>query len=207
MPRRVLPTLVLAFLLTSWGVPAAACIRILQDSALRPGETREQAFNRLDRERQEQLFRDTPSIFIADLVQLRTKFRNGGPLAEATVVPIQTIKGVPPAKSVRYDVENYSCGDWDYPSFSDTGVFFADASGSVLGMISIYALEDTSLRDRLIEESEAQDRLTQEQVAQALNQPRSLSWPWLMGASLISLLIGFLIGRGRPARTRTSKLS
>lgn len=113
-----------------------------------------------------------------------------------------------PKGVIRYtvDFKGMGCGDWDYPSIYEPGLFYADAGPSVSGMISIFRLEDHALRDRLLQQIDsAPPRVeVKPSILDGLPSRSSGTWPWIGAGTLASLIVGFLIGRAsRPANKKS----
>lgn len=183
---------------TAWigASQAFACSRIIP---VREGETQEQAWQRVSRDFQSANFRDSTSVFVADVVELKLTGAGSHQKVEVVIQPFLAVKGPMPESVIRYrlDSTGISCGDWDLPSITGPGLFYADAGSSVRGMISIGRLEDHALRDRLFEEVDYAP--PRREVQPSAPSVRSLStsgaWLWVGVGSLASLIIGFVIGR------------
>lgn len=180
---------------------AAACTRIVPS---RPGETQQQAWDRARREQQDRLFQESASIFAADLVAINTTTRNNRIGLNATIIPFLEIKGRAPSKVIRYQADNAptGCGDWDFPNFESQGVFFTDDQGSVLGMLNIANLEDPELKARLFEQVDRAQPRTAKDIEHLLNPIPFLHWFVVGGVSLLSLLIGCVLGRAFRPRAK-----
>lgn len=114
-----------------------------------------------------------------------------------------------PKGVIRYTVDfnGMGCGDWDYPSIYEPGLFYADARPSVSGMISIFRLEDHALRDRLLQQIDsAPPRVeVKPSILDSLPSRSSGAWPWIGAGTLASLIVGFLIGRAGRSANKKSK--
>lgn len=172
---------------------AFACSRIVP---VREGETQEQAWQRVSRDFQDEQFRNSTSVFVADVVELKLTGGGRHQGVEVAIQPLLAVKGAMPTGVIRYqlDPNGISCGDWDMPSIMGPGLFYADAGSSVRGMNFIGGLEDHALRDRLFEEVDK--AAPQAEVRSSLLDALRLSiWLWVGVGSLASLIIGFVIGR------------
>ena len=206
--RAVRGLIIAVALAASIGSPVLACSRIVP---VQQGETEQQAWQRDRGTFQDERFRESSSVFVADVVELKRTGSGRDQGLEVAIQPLLAVKGPMPESVLRYQVDfkGTACGDWDLPSVGYPGLFYADARSSVKGMIVVARLEDQALRDRLSEEidnaplpSEVKPSI----VDQVLAQQISSSWPWIGTGLLVSLVVGFVIGRVSKPTKRQPKV-
>ncbi|RYF26967.1 MAG: hypothetical protein EOO23_08300 [Comamonadaceae bacterium] len=198
-------------LMTAWTLavlaasPALACSLHLTS---RPGETEAQTAERVYRSAQDRLWTEADVVFIGDVRSLR---RIGGGIT-VEVRPHQFLKGSADKALLTYvfseDVD-FACGFKGFPTVTTPGLFYARQSAEggldVTGMLNVTQIRDRELQGRIVDQIDV--IASAPEVAPGPESTLPIWLGWSAGASFISLLVGFLIGRGRTARTKKSKTS
>jgi hypothetical protein len=184
--------------------PALACSLNLTP---RPGETETQAADRIYRSAQDRLWTEADVVFIGDVRSLQ---RSGGSVMVG-VRPHRFLKGQASKALLTYafaDDSQFACSFTGFPNVITPGLFYARQTSeglNVTGMLNVRQIRDPALQQRVNAQI---DEIVETPDADPAKQSTLPDWlPWAAGACLISLLIGFLIGRGRTARAKESTTS
>ncbi|MDQ8028135.1 MAG: hypothetical protein REJ23_05375 [Brevundimonas sp.] len=145
--------------------------------------------------------------------------------------PVETVWGVRPTEVLTLSFTPGACTEWSFDEDDlqaqringeryfvfvapdgerDPGLIRVEPAGTRAGAEAMVLLGQLQVRGdmRPSPESPAMPEWPPASVAEQTPASTFPDWlPWAGGASLISLLIGFLLGRGRTARTKKSKTS
>ncbi|WP_420479043.1 hypothetical protein [Brevundimonas sp. FT23028] len=213
MKIRVLLTAV--GLASAFAVPAMACTRAPDNAVQRMA-----------------YFHSVTSVYVA----IAEDFQSANPRYpsdEFTVrmKPVETVWGDPPGQALTLNFTPGACTEWFFDEDDlqaqringgryfvfvapngerDPSLIHVEPAGTRTGAEALVRLGHLQMRGDLTPrpDSPVMPEWPPRSMADQTQGPTLPRWlPWVGGASIISLLLGFLIGRGRAARTKKSKTS